>query len=68
MAKSQQIERSGGGTYPAAEVSVHIGTRVTFDARMTSVGLLSVGVLVSGILLSTAVVVLAAGQNRRKRT
>lgn len=50
----------------AADVSIRIGTRVTFDASVTSAGLLSIGALVTGILLSTAVVVVAAGRKGTK--
>ncbi len=55
-------ERRRGNGH-AAEVSIRIGARTTFDAAVTSAGLLSVGALVSGILLSTAVIVFAAGRN-----
>lgn len=54
------------GNRHAADVSIRIGTRVKFDASVTSAGLLSVGALVSGILLSTAVVVVAAGRKGTK--
>ncbi len=47
---------------PAAKVSIRIGKRTTFDASVTTAGLLSVGALVSGILLSSAVIVVAAGR------
>lgn len=47
----------------AAEVAMRIGRHASFDARVTSAGLLSVGILVSGIVLSTAVVVNAARRN-----
>ncbi|RYE96737.1 MAG: hypothetical protein EOO77_40405 [Oxalobacteraceae bacterium] len=52
---------------PAAKVSIRIGKRTTFDASMTTAGLLSVGALVSSILLSSAVIVVAAGRKATRR-
>ncbi len=52
---------------PAAKVSIRIGKRTTFDASVTTVGLLSVGALVSSILLSSAVIVAAAGRKAARR-
>jgi hypothetical protein len=46
----------------AATVSIRIGERASFEAGITTTGLLAVGALVSGILLSSAVIVLAAGR------
>jgi hypothetical protein len=44
----------------AAEIGIRVGHHASFDAKVTSAGLLSVGVLVSGILLSTGLIVMAA--------
>ena len=60
-------ERRSIGHGHAAEVSIRIGTRTKFDARVTNAGLLSVGVLVSSILLSSAVIVLASGRTHKRR-
>ena len=67
MTKPDSLDRNEIGTEPAAKVSVRIGTHTTFDATITTAGLLSVGVLVSGILLSSAVIVLAAGLKGRRK-
>lgn len=48
----------------AAAVSIRLGERATFEAGITTTGLLAVGALVSGILLSSAMIVLAAGRRR----
>ena len=55
-------ERTKTPSTPAAKVSIRVGKRTTFDASVTTVGLLSVGALVSSILLSSAVIVAAAGR------
>ncbi len=60
-------ERTKSPSTPAAKVSIRIGKRTTFDASMTTAGLLSVGALVSGILLSSAVIVAAAGRKAARR-
>lgn len=60
-------ERRSIGDRHAAEVSIRIGARTKFDARVTNAGLLSVGVLVSSILLSSAVIVLAAGGKHKRK-
>lgn len=52
----------------AAKVSIKIGKRTTFDASVTTAGLLSVGALVSSILLSSAVIVAAAGRRATSRS
>ena len=62
METPDRLERNKVGNGNAAAVSIRIGKRTTFDASVTTTGLLSVGILVSSILLSTAVVVLAAGR------
>ncbi|MGA1798401.1 hypothetical protein VH567_06435 [Sphingomonas sp. 4RDLI-65] len=67
MTKLDRLDRTEIDTDPAAKVLVRIGTHTTFDASITTVGLLSVGVLVSGILLSSAVIVLAAGLKGRRK-
>ena len=55
-------ERTKARQVSAATVSIRIGKRTTFDAAVTTAGLLSVGALVSSILLSSAVIVAAAGR------
>ncbi|RKE45762.1 hypothetical protein C8J41_104135 [Sphingomonas sp. PP-CC-3G-468] len=60
-------ERTKTTNAPAAKVSIRIGKRTTFDASVTSAGLLSVGALVSSILLSSAVIVAAAGRKSARR-
>lgn len=67
MAKSKLPTSSSipGGT--AAEVSIRIGSRATFDASITTAGLLSIAALVSGAILSSALIVVAAGRNRTKQ-
>lgn len=60
-------ERTKTPSAPAAKVSIRIGKRTTFDASVTTVGLLSVGALVSSILLSSAVIVAAAGRRAARR-
>ncbi len=67
MTKLTRLKRHGTGNRHAARVSIRIGDRATFDARVTTAGLLSVGALVSGILLSSAVIVLAAGSKTPRR-
>lgn len=61
-------ERTKFPSTPAAKVSIRIGKRTTFEASVTTAGLLSVGVLVSGILLSSAVIVAAAGRKASTRS
>ncbi len=68
MKNLDHLRRDEIGRGAAAEVSIRIGKRTTFDARMSSAGLLSVGVLVSGILLSSAVIVFAAGTKRARQS
>ncbi|MGC5797398.1 hypothetical protein [Sphingomonas sp. Leaf208] len=60
-------ERTKTPSTPAAKVSIRIGKRTTFDASVTTVGLLSVGALVSSILLSSAVIVAAASRKAARR-
>jgi hypothetical protein len=60
-------ERTKTPSTPAAKVSLRIGKRTTFDASVTTIGLLSVGALVSSILLSSTVIVAAAGRKAARR-
>ena len=60
-------ERTKTPSAPAAKVSIKIGKRTTFDASVTTVGLLSVGALVSSILLSSADIVAAASRKAARR-
>jgi hypothetical protein len=60
-------ERTKTPSTPAAKVSIRIGKRTTFDASVTTAGLLSVGALVSSILLSSAVIVAAAARKAARR-
>jgi hypothetical protein len=60
-------ERTKTPSTPAAKVSLRIGKRTTFDASVTTIGLLSVGALVSSTLLSSAVIVAAAGRKAARR-
>ncbi|WP_404710793.1 hypothetical protein [Sphingomonas sp. MMS24-J13] len=62
--KITPIRRTEPRLGKAATVSIRIGERATFDAGISSTGLLAVAALVSGILLSSAVIVLAAGRRK----
>jgi hypothetical protein len=67
MKTSKHPDQNETRQAPAAKVSIRIGKRTTFDASVTTVGLLSVGALVSSILLTSAVIVAAAGRKAARR-
>lgn len=65
MADLSPLSQRQAPAHAAAAVSIRIGQKVEFDARITSAGLLSIAVLMSGILLGSAVIVAAARRKKR---
>lgn len=65
MADVSPLPQRQTPAHDAAAVSIRIGRKIEFDARITSAGLLSVAVLMSGILLGSAVIVAMARRKRR---